>query len=1021
MLKLLARPKRVSKATPSHEERFMQRYERLLIAARHLTGEPGRAEDLVHNAFVQFMLSRPDLASIKSLDGYLLIMLRNMNVSQARRPQLIQSETLSAADYDSAEAGLRALDAHAQLQIRQQLCLICEYACRRKDQSKIGSALILRYFHGYYPSEVAQVLRVNRHQVDHWLLLARQEARAYVEDPTSLKLIAEHSETTGTVSHIRGSTSEFLSTLRRDIFLARTGCCLMAKDLRQIYQATSLQNSTIEHTSHVVACMSCLDEVNGLLGIPLLAERFPMETFGNEPKQRGGPPSGDDGGAGGTGDREVEKLKQVSRRRLNDTLEHRPKELHVAVNGYLLGSHALSGESNQLALNVNLPERVGFVEVFSEQGFCLMFTGIDGPPDGPLVQKAHADLSDGRSLELNLNFGGLWPTINVAYLDPSFGSDSTSVCEETAKGNDQPSALPSGTSQAELQETAILHRIRRAPLGLAQALSNWSFWFRPGIATAVVALLALTAFLFLSVRRSPIVTFTTTAELLGRASAAEGAFLARTDQVLHRTISLEEKNSAGVLIARRKIEVWHNGDRGITARRLYDERGALVAGDWRRADGVQTIYLHGSRPQLLLKSEKQDAVSLTFENVWHLDPSAIQFASLIGHFDGATVETRASDYLITYSRSPASVQDGLLKATLTLSRADLHPIKQTMTIQQGKDIREYDFVEASFERHTPASVAPAVFDPDPELLVPAAVSAKPREAGGDTTASLSQPVTPVLATAEVEVEALQLLNQIGADLNDQTSVTRSPEGKLRIAGLVDSEQRKAEIVRALAPLSHNPAVIIEIQTVAEALRQQQRSQESSGPASVERVEVNRAEMPVYADLKKYFAATSGASTQANAENDDFIREFAARILNRSRRAMSHAGTLKRLAGRFSEDDLHNLTPEARVKWLTVIRSHAHAFEQETRMLRQELQPIFFFGGSIGDGSEAVDITDDASLAQAIQRLLEIGLANDEVIRSAFAVSSEGSNTTGIRSRRFWHSLGSAEALAAKISRSTPSR
>lgn len=91
------------------------------------------------------------------------------------------------------------------------------------------------------------------------------------------------------------------------------------------------------------------------------------------------------------------------------------------------------------------------------------------------------------------------------------------------------------------------------------------------------------------------------------------------------------------------------------------------------------------------------------------------------------------------------------------------------------------------------------------------------------------------------------------------------------------------------------------------------------------------------------------------------------------------------------------------------------------MLRQELQPIFFFGGSIGDGSEAVDITDDASLAQAIQRLLEIGLANDEVIRSAFAVSSEGSNTTGIRSRRFWHSLGSAEALAAKISQSTPSR
>src|ERR1051325_10742660 len=136
----------------SHEDLFMQRYPRLLIGARRLTGEAGRAEDLVHNAFVQFTISRPDLESIQDLDGYLLIMLRNMNVSQARRAALTQTETLSATDYDSAEAGLQALDAQAQLQIREQLCLICEYACRRKERSNMGSALIRRFFAGFYPA-----------------------------------------------------------------------------------------------------------------------------------------------------------------------------------------------------------------------------------------------------------------------------------------------------------------------------------------------------------------------------------------------------------------------------------------------------------------------------------------------------------------------------------------------------------------------------------------------------------------------------------------------------------------------------------------------------------------------------------------------------------------------------------------------------------------------------------------------------------------------------------------------------
>jgi DNA-directed RNA polymerase specialized sigma24 family protein len=61
-------------ATAIHAESFIQRYERLHGWALQLTErDHERAEDLLHDAFIQFTLSRPDLASIDDLDSYLYV------------------------------------------------------------------------------------------------------------------------------------------------------------------------------------------------------------------------------------------------------------------------------------------------------------------------------------------------------------------------------------------------------------------------------------------------------------------------------------------------------------------------------------------------------------------------------------------------------------------------------------------------------------------------------------------------------------------------------------------------------------------------------------------------------------------------------------------------------------------------------------------------------------------------------------------------------------------------------------
>jgi hypothetical protein len=65
----------------------------------------------------------------------------------------------------------------------------------------------------------------------------------------------------------------------------------------------------------------------------------------------------------------------------------------------------------------------------------------------------------------------------------------------------------------------------------------------------------------------------------------------------------------------------------------------------------------------------------------------------------------------------------------------------------------------------------------------------------------------------------------------------------------------------------------------------------------------------------------------------------------------------------------------------------------------------------GDNSE---VADAVSVVRAIERLFEMGSANDRVILSAFTTSSESASVTAIKSGAFWQSLQAAEALAVRI-------
>lgn len=990
----------------SPEDVFVQRYDLLMGWALALTDRnQAQAEDLVHDAFIQFTLRRSGLGAIENTDAYLNRMLRNMYLSQIRRATLIQDSPFSIANFDSAEIGLRSIDPRERVDVQDDLRRICQYACARKESSKAGCVLILRFFHGYYPSEIAQILRTTRKAVDRYLLISRRESKLYLSDPTALRFTSEHlPASVSSMGYVR-STPELLAELRKTIFTSCNGECIEVENLKGYYGKTS---STVDVTvlSHVVSCPRCLDTVNGLLGLPLLAERNSDDRLGRDvpPDIPGG------GGEGGSGTSIVQSKKRYQRR-LRETIEHRPQELRIAVNGFVVGAQEVSSEFNKQVLSINIDEPIGFIEVFSEQGVRLLFFDVDQPIDGRIEQTARAEFDCGRALDLSVNFRGPWPSLNVSYHDPTLDAVESYVKGFDSETSAETGAAHTGSFASRLSGNTLLSRPRARLRSLLERL-DWRLLFRPATVTALFALIliAVLVVLYRPVRNPPV----SAADLLQKATVLEEAIASNRDQVLHRTVRFEEKSATGQLIASRRIEVWHSGETGITARRLYDENGSLSAGDWRRADGVQTIYHHGKRPELQLAPDKRASAPVGFDNVWQLDPTAREFTSVIGDSQNAQAQDTENTYVIRYGGNAAAKSSGLVSASLVLARSDLHPIEQTLVIRQGGEVREYKFTETSFERRSANSVAPAVFEPEPILLGPS----KPESGSAKSTVApdaITPPATPFLATPELELQVLKQLDQADAFYGEQISLTRTPEGRLRVQGIVETDKRKAEILQSLASLKRNPAVQIQVETVAEAAERQARQRATSNsPTDIGSVEVEvKSAIPAEPELRAYLSSRRGLSGEAL---DQEIRLYADRVMAHARQARRHALALKQIADRFSPDDLRALDGEARNQWRAMIAQHAKQIQQELEAMRRELQLVFPSLGS-EQGDAGIEISGGSDLAHLGKQLYELAVVVDESVGRSFSIYASGNASAPVKTGQFSISLRSAMSLVQRIARS----
>ena len=1001
-----------AQSEPTREQLFTERYEVMLTWALQLTNQQrDAAEDLVQDAFVQFVLARTQLEEIENINGYLRRLLRNMYLSRVTRVARLQDSALSIADYDTFRLGWTALEPPRRMQAAEELQQICAYACFRKESSRAGSVLILRFFLDYFPTEIASVLGSSRHCVDQWQRLARREVKVFMDDPSRLRFVDAKIMAGQSLIPYPSSDSDLMLALRAMIFSSHRGDCLSKQELEAAYAAGKTDALSTTELAHIVSCRSCLDAVNTMLALPLLAERYPAEDCSQDEPPR------DAGGSGGSGG-SPSVLPKKFQRQLREIREHKPSELRIAVNGVPLSSFKVNSDFCEFDLNLAADEPVEFVEILSEQDVQLLFLSINENAIES-EQWAEIELSDGRTLELSVqpNDG---PRLHVIYNDPVLEDFSSAGVVTEGLLSSPLTLVPKARAKRWLDvlKSAFSRGVATEDSGRSSATTSLGLlaepqvqrrhvWSSPALLTVLMTAVVVGAFLVYKTNLHSTPSATT---LLTQAIVAEADRARVPDQVIHQSINLEiRRSSEGALVARHTIASWESHDRRRRIQRLYDESGRLIAAASQAADGTRTIYRHHAKVAQA-KGAAAESLLLDLEEVWQLTPSVEDFKTIIAEPAAATVDERTASYVVSFDKERAVGASRLVKATLTLSRSDLRPIEQTLVVQRGDELREYKFVVTKSELFSVKDV-PNVFEIEPEL--------SGTEAAGESAAvdaAISKDAGPVsntsasaFASTELEIDVAYLLNQAKADRNEQVALTRSASGSLRVEGVVDTAERRDEFLRALSPVSNNPAVSIHIRTVAEAANQKVTSEKQS----VREFEETSNTSAVEEELRAYFEKRGLGRDTA----DESVRSYSSRVVNHGYRALFHAVELKRLAERFARVDMRTVTPDARSKWLSMMRDHADACARETAALRAELDPVFFSGAGAAV-AEDFAINSDADLTRAIERLHKVTLATNEAISQAFTISAR-SSAAAFKAPQFKRSLEVAARLSNRISEYSP--
>ncbi len=946
----------------SHERLFADCYSWLQQWALRLTeGRHADAEDLVHDLYIQLMRLRPRIhPDADRARGYLYTMLRNMHVSRIRRAERHGVCEVTAIDFDSLEQSMCAIREESRPTASAQLWRICEYMCERKKRSRAASALILRFFLGYFPSEIARIFGISRSLVDKHLHTARQEARSVVARSQSSLMQARKNNQ----AFLPDDSHELFLLLRGRVFRACEGSCLPHTRLERLASLPMTDPLNTAELAHLVSCAECLDELNRILGIRLLAERCPSRALGRD----GGPPQ--NGGTGGCST--FEQMRSSATCRLEEENEHRPEWLYITVDGEFRRSHQIDNVLSDMHFSLDQDHAPDFIEILSEQDVRLLYLPCNGATDSyDGGEHAAIQLSDGRILDASVLTRNGEVSISVKYFDPLFEE-----CQTLRDGTEEASSArkqrwsPAGNLR---EKTSFLFGIRNA------FASRWMWVGLTGAAAMLLAGVLL---------RQNIPTMMGPSQFLEQVARASAAAVPR-DKYVKRTILIQQVVDSGTDVRQDVVVEWTSPDARQRARRLYNKEGHLVAEEITSGNDTQ---FYGKA--VGNTAADMDSSKLQPQDVWQISPSAKQFSALIAPAKPSAIEQQGDHYSVRYVGTERDMRAGLVEATLVVRRKDLHPVEEDLALRTPGALHRVRLIEADYEGCPPERMLPNIFVPDKGLIED--------QPDGSSHEHISAHGAADETSPERAIHAFYLLSRVGADMNGETSVQVSPDGIMRIRGEVDSPTRRDEILHALSSLKGQRRISIHVLS-----SQPSRTSDSERRTRhmVEVIQPVTGAIP----LDKQVRQILGGQGMPPEQMDQAVERFSQQILIHADDAKAHAWALHLIATRFTPMQLNGLPLEARTEWMKMIHVHASAVVRSVRSIHVQLAALApTHRNGPNDLTKLIDVT---QLASTTSQILALSQSCDRDLAAAFSLSEPSVDNSALTEAGLWRALNLLESLA----------
>jgi hypothetical protein len=422
--------------------------------------------------------------------------------------------------------------------------------------------------------------------------------------------------------------------------------------------------------------------------------------------------------------------------------------------------------------------------------------------------------------------------------------------------------------------------------------------------------------------------------LLQRSKYAEQEYIHKVpNPAIHQRIKVYRKTAHSAGQESMTWEIWNDMVNDRMKEKVEDEEGAALPDGEKPPTRGHPLVPAPPSPLLLELKHIYSASGMdvrcplsprNYEN-WRRSLTRkreeVTEADLLSGERGMVLKTTAED---------ATSESPIISAELIVRTRDWHPIEQRFTVQEPGGAQEYDLVETTFQVVALNSLPRTIFD---EKAQTAHLRRLP-------PVLRLTPSSEDLEETEIAVEfALHRLNEC---LDGQVQVGRDSLGSVKVDGLVENDQRKQELTKALSII---PFTVIKIQTLEEAAAEGEPFATSPGtrstpllrPETAERSnEIQRNKLWIESQLERYAQQFQLADPR---ERDRRIVQISNEAIADADAALRQAWALRRLAQNFPPERVKHFRTSSRMLLATMVGDHTSLLEGDIDRLKALVDPV----------------------------------------------------------------------------------